>query len=162
MKGIAALCLLVAVSLVGCGGGTTGPTRGASNTNIPVTGNISIVAGTIRQSTADRTKWSYISNTGHTPIGVSGSCAVATGDSIKITYDRTYSKVVTFIVAPDETLASSYNMSTGASVGLSSATIKASGIVNGSMQQLMLDGTGGSDSLALNRGNIWFVGIFEE
>lgn len=87
---------------------------------------IEIVAGTIKQNTTTRTQWDYISDASHAPLGVSGSYATATGSVIQIDYGKTYSRVISFVCGPDETLANAYGLSIGASVGLSNAQIKAS------------------------------------
>lgn len=92
---------------------------------------IGIVAGAIRQDDIDRTKWNYISDTGHIPIGVSGAFATASGGGIAISYDRAYSRVISFIAAPDETLGNVMGVSVGGSVGLSSTTLSASATFNG-------------------------------
>ena len=94
---------------------------------------IGIVAGTMRQSSADRTKWYYLSNSTTRPIGVSGTNAVASGSQITITYDTTYSEVLTGIVAPDEEWANVAGLTVGASVGLSTTVIKAASFLTGAL-----------------------------
>ena len=94
-------------------------------------GRIGIVAGAIRQDATDRTKWNYISDSTHTPVGVSGTFATASGGSITIPYDTTYSRVISFIAGPDESFANRIGLSVGASVGLSSAVINATACFSG-------------------------------
>lgn len=89
-------------------------------------GSIGIVAGAIRQNTSDRTRWDFINDSLHEPVGVSGAFATAAGGKITITFDKTYSEVISFIATPDETLSNVLDMTMGASVGLSSAVISAS------------------------------------
>lgn len=88
---------------------------------------IEIVAGTLRQNGTTRTQWDWIKDSLHEPIGVDDSSpAVASGTIITIPYLKTYSKVISFIVAPDERLANALNLSIGSSVGTSYSQIKAS------------------------------------
>lgn len=87
---------------------------------------IEIVAGTLRQNTTDRTKWDFISDTSHTPLGVSGISGVAAGSELTVTYGKTYSKVIHLSATPDETFANGFGMSVGSSVGTSSSVFKAS------------------------------------
>jgi hypothetical protein len=87
---------------------------------------IEVVAGALRQNTADRTKWDFISDSAHTPVGITGTYATALGGNLTINYAKTYTKVISFVAAPDETLANRYNLSIGGSVGLSSAILSAS------------------------------------
>lgn len=88
---------------------------------------IEIVCGTIRQNASDRTKWDWIKDANHEPIGVDDSVqAVATGSELVINFTRTFSKVLSFVCGPDEDLANAGGAKIGASVGLSSATFKMS------------------------------------
>jgi hypothetical protein len=90
---------------------------------------IEIVAGTIRQNATDRTKWDYISDSLHTPVGVSGTYATALSSQITIPFKKNYSKVISFVCGTDETFANEHNMTVGASVGTDSAIIKASATI---------------------------------
>ena len=104
---------------------------GPLTTGIPTAGNlpdseIGIVAGTIRQDDTDRTKWYFINDVSHEPVGVSGTYATASGGTITLNYDTTYSEVISMVVAPDETFANQMNISCGGSVGLSRVLISAS------------------------------------
>lgn len=85
-----------------------------------------IIAGAMRQNASTPTQWDYINDATHEPMGVSGTYATASSSTITVSYDRTYAQVGSFICGPDETLANAINFSCGASVGLSSAVIKAS------------------------------------
>jgi len=87
---------------------------------------IEIVAGTIVQDAVDKTKWNFISNGTHTSVGVSGDYATAAGSTITINFAKTYSKVISFVAGPDEGFANGLGMSVGATVGLSTAGVKAS------------------------------------
>ncbi len=95
-------------------------------------GKIRIVAGAIRQNSADRTKWDFISDASHAPVGVLGTQAAASSATVTITFEETFAKVIAFIAAPDEDFANAHNMTVGASVGLSSAAIQVSGSLHGS------------------------------
>lgn len=92
---------------------------------------IGIVAGSIRQRADDRTKWDYISDSAHTPIGLSGTFATAAGGSITIPFDTTYKRVISFVAGPDETFANRLGMSVGASVGLSNVVLNATACFSG-------------------------------
>lgn len=96
------------------------------------TKKLRLVAGAIRQNATDRTKWDYISDANHTPVGVSGAFATAAGPAITITFDTTMSKVISFVAGPDEELAGKQGLTVGASVGLSSAILWASARIQGS------------------------------
>ena len=72
-------------------------------------------------------RWDWISDSNHVPVGVDGSTALtASGSSLTIPYSKTYSRVVSLVAVPDETLANSLNFTCGTSVGLSNSVIKAS------------------------------------
>lgn len=86
---------------------------------------LEIVCGAVRQDPLDRTRWNFIDDAGHQPVGVTGTYATATGGSLVIPFAKTYSRVVGFVAGPDETFANVKGIHIGASVGLSSATIKA-------------------------------------
>ena len=102
------------------------------------------VAGTIRKN---KKGWFFIDDDAHDPIGVSK--VSANGSSIVIEFDKKYTKVVSFICGPDETLALD-GFVCGASVGLDKVIIKASDR-NGPI--VLSD--------AENKGNIWFYGVFK-
>jgi hypothetical protein len=87
--------------------------------------NIEVVAGVIRKTANGTADWAFINNIDHRPIGVDlGATITATDDRLIIQFAKTYSKVISFICGPDETLASKLNATVGASVGLSSAEIR--------------------------------------
>lgn len=105
---------------------------GAGNIIVPglAGSTVELVAGTIRQNVGNLTHWDYINDANHTPVGVDGDFALASGSSITINFAKTYSRVLTMIVGTDETLANAHGMTVGASVGLSSAVIQASARLN--------------------------------
>lgn len=71
--------------------------------------------------------WQWIKDGTHEPIGVDDSTpAVATANGIRIPYTTNYSKVISFIAAPDETLAKNISFACGASVATDEAFIQAS------------------------------------
>ena len=122
---------------------------------------IEVVAGAIRQNEEDRTKWDFISDSLHQPIGVSGTQATASGSTITIDYAKTYSKVLCAMVGPDEYLANAHNLSVGASVGVDKMQIRASGSIEGfyiiswnGTEWVKVTGTGqdigGADKLTLS------------
>lgn len=86
---------------------------------------IEIVAGVIRKQAIGSAAWFFINDTEHRPIGVADPSAImnAVGGDVTIDFGKTYSKVISFLCGPDETLATKLNASVGASVGLSNATI---------------------------------------
>lgn len=88
---------------------------------------IEIVSGTLRQDATIRTNWNWIKDANHEPIGVDDSTpAIASSSSLTIPFLKTYTKALTFVCSADETLANALNFLPGASLGLSSAIIKAS------------------------------------
>lgn len=81
------------------------------------------LGGTLRQRQDDPTKWCWIVNDAHEPVGFDGTlCAKAEGNKLTLPYGFTFSKVVTLQVSPDESLLN-LGMQAGSSVGLDKATI---------------------------------------
>ena len=110
--------------------------NGPLMTGVPTAGNlpdseIGIVAGTIRQRDTDRTKWDFINDVSHEPVGVSGTYATASGGTITLNFDTAYSEVISMVIGPDETFANQMNISVGGSVGLSRVLIAASSAFTG-------------------------------
>lgn len=71
--------------------------------------------------------WNWIKDSLHEPIGVVDSSPVtATTSVLPIPFTKTYSRVLSFIAAPDEQLANTIGMTIGGSVGVSLAQLKAS------------------------------------
>jgi hypothetical protein len=87
---------------------------------------IEIVAGTIRQNAVDKTQWDFVSDSLHTPLGVTGAFATASGSTITIPFSKTYSKVIAFVCGPDEMLSNRDQLVIGASVGTDMVQLKAS------------------------------------
>ena len=79
---------------------------------------IKIVAGAIRNS---GTGWAFINDTYHNPINLS-TISVDSSGLLQIDYGFTAKKVLSLVVAPDETLSRYY--SCGCSVGLSYSSAK--------------------------------------
>lgn len=113
------------------------------------TTRLEVVAGVLRKAANGTAVWNYINDSDHRPIGVDNPSATITavGNNLTIDFGKTYSKVISFIAGPDETLAKTLNATIGASVGLASATlnmgisVEASGVVRnnaGSVQDLEL------------------------
>ena len=107
-----------------------------------------IIAGAIRQN-ANMT-WSVISDSAHTSMNID---SVTVKDNfIVVKYSQTASKVITFIVADDETFATK-NYKAGASVGLGSALIAVS--KNGSLVNLKKE--------VMPKGsNFWIYGVMQD
>jgi len=77
-------------------------------------------------------RWEFINDANHEPIGVDDSTFVTVvGSTLVIPFTKTFTKVLSFICAPDEALANAHNLVCGASVGLSTAAIKASASIHG-------------------------------
>lgn len=74
--------------------------------------------------------WFYINDADHTPLGMttSGIYNPITGTSSLLTLgmDNTYTKVLSVVVCPDETLSSAQGMSIGPSVSLNGIALRAS------------------------------------
>ena len=73
-----------------------------------------MIAGVARNSGSG---WSWINNSGHTPIGMSPTISVS-GANLVINYGFTATKVVSLLAVPDETFAG-YGFTIGGSVGTS-------------------------------------------
>lgn len=84
---------------------------------------IAIIAGTLRQSTSNLAQWSWINDGLHVPVGV--GAASASGDTISISLDQTYGRVISIVAGPDETLAQ-MGVSVGASVNLDAFALRMS------------------------------------
>ena len=97
------------------------PNIDVESQNFPEGTTFDIIAGAIRQDENDVTKWFYISDTNHQPIGLD-TVVEANNIYLRINYKKTYDKVISLVVVPDETLAS-LNITAGASVGLSYSLI---------------------------------------
>lgn len=94
------------------------------------TNRIGVVAGSIQQRSSARQYWDYGNATDQATVGVSGTYATASGYDITITFAKTYKQVISFIVSPDASFANVAGLSVGASVGLSSAIIRANSLFN--------------------------------
>lgn len=83
-----------------------------------------IVAGTIRQSQDEPSKWCWINDKYHTPTGVDPDlCHYVVKGKIVLNYGVKYSKVITFIVNADEAYTVNSDIRIGASVGLDVARL---------------------------------------
>jgi len=83
--------------------------------------------GTITAFQAD--KWEWIKDSTHEPIGVNDSSpcyADGSGYGLLIPFSKTYSKVLSFVCGPDETIAGAQGMVIGASVSTNAAALRAS------------------------------------
>lgn len=92
--------------------------------------------------------WSILEDAGHAALGVSGISQTTSG--IVLDFDFTASKVLTFIAAPDETLAKA-RFNVGASVGLASATIQMATPTSSPVNPSTVTNT---------LSNIWVYGLF--
>ncbi|MDZ5813924.1 hypothetical protein U4I65_02590 [Stenotrophomonas maltophilia] len=92
------------------------------------TGRIRILAGTLRQDAVDQSQWAWISDDLHVPVGMLTSPAdvVATAANLVINFKENYKRIITFIVVPDEYLASQLGVSCGSSVNTNAAAINLS------------------------------------
>lgn len=87
---------------------------------------VHIIAGTLRQNSGDRTQWDWIKDANHEPLGVDDSSpATASGSSLTVPFDRTFTQVGGLVCGGDETLSNALGLSVGASVGLTNFEIKA-------------------------------------
>lgn len=107
---------------------------------------IEIVSGTIRQNVADRTKWDVLSDSAHSPLGLTITQATAVGATITVDFTKTYSSVISFIATPDENLANAHNITVGANAGLSSVGIQCGASISGEAL-IRWDGTGWVDAV---------------
>lgn len=88
---------------------------------------IEIISGTLRQDETDRTQWNWIKDGQHEPLGVDDSVpAAASGSVLTIPFLKSYTKVLSIVAGPDESLANAIGFTCGASIGLGTMEIKAS------------------------------------
>lgn len=87
------------------------------------TKRISLIAGTLRQATSPLTQWNWISDSGHVPVGV--GAISASGDTLTISFDQTYGRVISVVAGPDETFAQ-MGICVGASVNLDAFALRLS------------------------------------
>lgn len=87
------------------------------------TKRIALIAGTMRQSTTNLSQWNWISDSGHVPVGL--STITASGDTLTVSFDKEYGRVISLVASPDETLAQ-MGFSVGASVNLDNFALRAS------------------------------------
>src|SRR5690606_11413883 len=81
------------------------------------------VAGNVRKPG----QWDWIKDGTHEPIGViDTSPCIATDYTLVIPLSKTYSRVLSVVVCPDETIGSAQNMSIGPSVSLNGIGLRAS------------------------------------
>jgi len=85
--------------------------------DLETTGKYRQLGGVIRNTAGT---WAFINDAGHVPLNLTSISQGST--SIRVNYNKTYTKVVTFSVTPDETYAE-IGISAGASVGLGFADI---------------------------------------
>lgn len=83
------------------------------------------VAGTIRQDVHDRSKWVFVQDTKHQQVGFTPTIE-AKGTDLVLQFSQEFGKVVSFIAAPDETMASEMGVSVGASVNTDAVAIRLS------------------------------------
>lgn len=78
------------------------------------------IVGCVLRYDSTANNWIMLNNTGHTPKGISSVSIV--NDNLRVTYDKTYSKVITGFADSDETFLS-VGVNFGASLGLSYSDI---------------------------------------
>lgn len=88
-------------------------------TNEATPRKISVLAGVIRRV---GNSWIFLNDAGHASIGFTPTITEPSTNSIQINFDKTYSKVLTCIVTPDDTYAQR-GIVFGASCGLNKAII---------------------------------------
>jgi len=83
------------------------------------TGKVRQLAGVIRNTGGT---WAFINDVDHEPLNLI-SVSQPTSTTVRVTYDKAYTKVITFVATPDEGYASN-GIFMGASVGLNFADIQ--------------------------------------
>lgn len=83
------------------------------------------VAGTIRQDPHDHSKWTFVEDDKHQPIGFAPTIE-ARGTDLVLQFEPKFGRVVYFIAAPDETMASQLAVSVGASVDTDAVALRLS------------------------------------
>lgn len=116
----------------------------------PGTG-VRFVGGTLRRVSS--TSWEVLNDAGHAPVGIA-SVSIVGGDRLRVTYNFTASKVVTFSVTPDDAFAGIANvLKMGPSVGLSYTDIY---LYLGATTTTPVD----PGALSTPGANLWISGIF--
>lgn len=86
------------------------------------------IACVIRQDQTSPSHWRVLDDAWHQPLNVAARELVCPDMySIRLPFDAQYSKIHSFVVTPDEWMASQLGVAAGASVSLSDAVIQASG-----------------------------------
>jgi len=112
---------------------------------------IEVVSGVIRQNPSTPAQWAFIQDSGHVQNGFNDVYGDATAEppngnlhalsgALYVKFAKTYSRVISLIVAPDETLAYDYGVTCGASVGVDQITIRAK-VTRGIAGAVRFDGT---------------------
>ncbi|HEL3815842.1 TPA: hypothetical protein ACKP5X_002564 [Stenotrophomonas maltophilia] len=91
----------------------------------PAAAELVTVAGTIRQDPHDRSKWTFVEDARHKPVGFAPT-VVAKGTDLILQFSPAFGRVVSFITAPDETMASQLGVSVGSSVDPDAVVIRLS------------------------------------
>lgn len=108
------------------------------------------IAGTLRYVNA--TTWEMVEDAGHRPTGVASVEYSAT--RLRVNFNFTASRVVTFIASPDETIATIGGIRMGSSVGTSFADIYIYSSAGGATPV-------NPNTLSNTSGNIWIYGVME-
>lgn len=123
------------------------------NSKVYNSNKLVVVAGSIRQNFYEPSKWCWINDSNHTPIGVNPNlCHKAINGKIVINYGIKYKKVVSFMVGADETYTTKLNMGVGVSAGLELSIIEIT--INGHKESPEYN-------LGYRNGNIWIYGLME-
>lgn len=91
----------------------------------PAAAELVTVAGTVRQDPNNPKVWSFVSDAAHTPVGFKPTVE-ANGTDLVLRFGEKFKRVVSVVAGPDETLASRYGLSVGASVNQDAIALRMS------------------------------------
>jgi len=119
-----------------------------SGLTTPATGTITVFGTDV---------WEWIKDSSHEPLGVNDSVPVrsdASGYGLLVPFTKTYSKVLTMMVGPDETIAGAQGMVIGSSVSTSAIAFRAS--LNKTVAgRVYWNGVGWKVSMGTDQGTIY-------
>jgi hypothetical protein len=119
-----------------------------SGLTTPATGTITVFGADV---------WEWIKDGTHEPLGVDDSTPVrsdAGGYGLLIPFTKTYSKVLTMMVGPDETIAGAQAMVIGSSVSTSAIALRAS--INKTVAgRVLYDGANWAVNMGTDQGSIY-------
>lgn len=101
-----------------------GPTRNETK--------LQMVCGALRQNTTNRAIWNFITNSTHRPLNFGGEFAIASSNTLTLSYGKTFSRVVAALAFADETFGGGANVIFGSRPSTTNVVISAGSSFAGS------------------------------